>query len=84
MKYVVYILYSEELDRFYVGHTGDAMEERLRKHLSNHSGFTATAKDWILKYSEEYLSKKEAYARELAIKRKKSKKFIQNLINSAE
>jgi len=83
MKYFVYILYSEKLNRYYVGHAGDSIEERLRKHLSNHRGYTAKAKDWTLKYTEEYSSKKDAYERELYIKRKKSVKFIQNLINSA-
>ncbi|MBK5212850.1 MAG: GIY-YIG nuclease family protein [Flavobacteriaceae bacterium] len=83
MKYLVYILYSKELDRYYIGHTGETIAERLRKHLSNHSGYTSKAKDWELKYTEEYPSKKDAYARELDIKRKKSIKFIQNLISSA-
>ena len=84
MSYLVYILYSKELDRFYIGHTGEPMEERLRKHLSAHAGYTSKAKDWILKYSEVHFSKKDAYARELFIKRKKSKQFIQKLFSSAE
>ena len=83
MKYLVYILHSKELNRYYVGHTGESITERLRKHLSNHSGYTSKAKDWELKYTEEYPSKKDAYTRELVIKRKKSIKFIQNLISSA-
>ncbi|MBK9276253.1 MAG: GIY-YIG nuclease family protein [Flavobacteriales bacterium] len=31
-----YVLYSAELDRYYIGHTTEAMEGRLRKHLSAH------------------------------------------------
>ncbi len=83
MKYLVYILYSEELGQYYIGHTGETMTERLRKHLSNHSGHTNKAKDWTLKYTEELPSKKEAYTRELEIKKKKSKIYIQKLISSA-
>ncbi|WP_333908728.1 GIY-YIG nuclease family protein [Marinigracilibium pacificum] len=40
MKYHSYILYSRILDKYYVGHTGDLLTERLRKHNSNHKGFT--------------------------------------------
>ena len=83
MKYLVYILYSVELDRYYIGHTGEPIAERLRKHLSNHSGYTSKAKDWTLMLTEEYASKVQAYAREREIKRKKSKKYIQKLISSA-
>jgi len=39
-----YILYSKELDRFYIRHTALSIGERLKKHLTNHSGFTAKAK----------------------------------------
>ena len=83
MKYRVYILYSEQLDRYYIGHTGEHLEERLRRHLSNHSGFTSKAKDWVVKYSEDYTTKGEAYAQEMQIKKKKSKLYIQKLISSA-
>ncbi|WP_026449916.1 GIY-YIG nuclease family protein [Aequorivita capsosiphonis] len=83
MRYLVYILYSEELNRFYIGHTRESINERLRKHLSAHSGYTSKAKDWILKYTETFDCKKKAYARELYIKKQKSVKFILALINSA-
>jgi putative endonuclease len=41
----VYLLFSETLDKFYIGHTEMLPEERLRKHLTNHGGFTSKAKD---------------------------------------
>jgi len=84
MEFYVYILFSADLDRFYIGHTSDGVEERLKKHLSSHSGFTSRAKDWKIVYSETYPSKAEAYQRELEIKRMKSKKFILNLINKQQ
>ena len=71
------------MDRFYIGHTGEPLDERLRKHLANHSGFTSKAKDWLVKYTEELESKVAAYTREMEIKNKKSRKYIQNLIDSA-
>ncbi|MCT8340205.1 GIY-YIG nuclease family protein [Flavobacteriaceae bacterium TK19130] len=80
MDSTVYILYSEKLDRFYIGHTAEKISERVRKHNSNHKGYTGKANDWELKYQEAFPSKKEAYSRERQIKAKKSRKFIEELI----
>lgn len=77
-----YILYSKSLDKYYIGHSCEDLQERLRKHLSNHKGFTSTAKDWIIIYSENYNSKSEAYKRELEIKAWKSKLKIIKLVES--
>ena len=75
----LYILYSKNLDKYYVGHTSN-IGERLKSHLYNHSGFTSRAKDWVLVHSEEFSSKSESQARELQIKKWKSKTLIQRLI----
>ncbi|MGV8915043.1 MAG: GIY-YIG nuclease family protein [Kaistella sp.] len=77
-----YILYSETLGKYYIGHTGEDLEERLRKHHSNHSGFTSKAKDWSILYFEIFDEKSLAYQRELQIKSWKSKLKIQKLIES--
>jgi putative endonuclease len=76
-----YILYSKSLDKYYIGHSCEDVQDRLRKHLSNHKGFTAKAKDWIIVYSEIFHSKSDAYQRELEIKSWKSTSKIQNLIS---
>ena len=78
-----YILFSETLDKFYVGHTSEELHERLRKHLSNHSGFTAKAKDWKIVYYEVFSDKSNAYKRELEIKSWKRKIKISQLIKSS-
>ena len=82
MEFYTYILYSASIDLFYVGHTGEPLKERLRKHLSNHRGFTAKAKDWQYFHVEPYATKTEAYHRELEIKRKKSRTYIESLGDS--
>ena len=81
MKAYTYILFSEILDKYYIGYTADMLEERLRKHNTNHKGFTGKSNDWIYVYVETFNSKNEAYARERYIKRRKSRKFIVELIN---
>lgn len=75
-----YILHSKFLKQYYVGHTSEALEERLRKHLSNHSGFTGNAKDWAVVYFEEFETKSLAFQRELEVKKWKSKLKIEKLI----
>ncbi|WP_316633813.1 GIY-YIG nuclease family protein [uncultured Flavobacterium sp.] len=76
-----YILYSESLDQYYIGHTSEPLQERLRKHLSNHSGFTGKAKDWVVIYFEDFETKSLAYKRELEIKKWKSRIRVEKLIN---
>ena len=83
MAATFYILYSETLDRYYIGHTTEAMEERLRKHLANHTRWTARAKDWQVLYTEEHPDKSAAYRREREAKAWKSRKRIEELIASA-
>jgi len=64
MMFKCYILYSKVTDKYYVGFTGDEMEERLRKHNSNHKGYTGKTPDWEMVYIEMYNTKTEAYKRE--------------------
>jgi putative endonuclease len=75
-----YIIYSVHLDKYYVGSTSEGLDSRLRKHLSSHKGYTSHANDWVLVYSEEYSTKKDAVQRELEIKSWKSRMMIEKLI----
>jgi len=79
MTFYLYILYSKKLDKYYVGATQN-IQKRLVRHLSNHRGFTARAKDWVVVYQETFQSKESAYAREKQIKSWKSRKMILRLI----
>jgi putative endonuclease len=80
MQYTVYILFSSSKNKYYIGFTGDDITERLRKHNTNHKGFTGKAPDWGLMYQEKYPTKNEAIKRELQIKNWKSRKLIEKLI----
>ena len=82
MEFYVYIIYSTSLNKFYVGYTENIIA-RLNQHNTGISTFTAKAKDWVVKYSEQYSSRNEAHNRELQIKRKKSRKYIEWLIDNA-
>jgi putative endonuclease len=52
-----YILFSNSAHKFYIGHTTESVEERLRKHNSNHNGFTGKFNDWRVVYFETFPSK---------------------------
>ena len=69
-----YILFSASRNAFYVGHTRDDLSERLRKHNSNHKGFTGGCIDWEVVYFESFRDKSTAYKREREIKSWKSRK----------
>jgi putative endonuclease len=71
-----YILYSKHCDRYYIGHTSTELSERLRKHNSNHNGFTGKSSDWEIVYFEVYATKSLAYFREKEVKRWKTRKMI--------
>jgi putative endonuclease len=79
-----YVLFSESIDRFYIGHTDENMLERLRKHNSNHKGFTGKVSDWSVGYLEEYRLKNEAFKREREVKKWKSRSRLVKLIAGSE
>jgi len=74
----VYIIYSEKLNKYYVGACID-LDRRLYEHNIGHSKFTVTGIPWLLKYKEEHDSLHEAKRRELYIKKMKSRKYIESL-----
>ncbi|MDQ6985130.1 MAG: GIY-YIG nuclease family protein [Candidatus Dojkabacteria bacterium] len=80
--YFVYILYSKEIDRDYVGQTYD-VGLRLERHALKTTRYTKQANDWELKYTEEYKTRSEAMKREKEIKKKKSRSYIEFLIQSS-
>ena len=79
--FYTYILFSKSRNKFYIGATKN-LEQRIKKHNEKHKGFTGHTTDWKPVYSEEFQTLAEARKRELKIKRKKSRKYIEWLINN--
>jgi putative endonuclease len=79
MGFAVYIIYSEKLDKYYIGYTED-IQIRLDQHNSGLSAFTSKTNDWKLVYQETFVTRREASGRERTIKAKKSRKYIEWLI----
>ena len=78
-NFYLYIIYSTSINKYYVGHSNN-LPERLKKHNSNHKGYTGKANDWVIVYSEIHNSKESAYRREREIKDWKSRILIEKLI----
>jgi putative endonuclease len=70
--YSVYIIYSEKIDKYYIGFSSN-VHDRLLKHNRNSKGFSNTGKPWILVYEESFDIKKDAMARECQLKKWKNK-----------
>ncbi|PHQ28157.1 GIY-YIG nuclease family protein [Leeuwenhoekiella nanhaiensis] len=85
MNHYLYIIYSEKIDKFYVGETSD-VEQRISIHNSHKikSAYTKAASDWVLKLSFSCADRNEALYLERFIKRMKSKKFIEKLVNNPQ
>ena len=72
-------IYSSQL--IWINFTSMTLEDRLRRHLTSHKGFTARTKDWKIVYFETFENKTDAILREQEIKNWKSKKRIIELIS---
>jgi putative endonuclease len=78
--YVVYILYSEIFDSFYIGYSAN-VENRVHQHNLGLTKSTKNKIPWRLAYSEAFDSKMEAIRRERFLKAQKSKPFYKKLCN---
>lgn len=79
MNFVVYILYSKKINRYYTGMSGN-LDERLDFHRDPEARkFTARADDWEVFHVINCYSKKQALAIEAHIKRMRSATYKLNL-----
>jgi putative endonuclease len=86
MEWQVYILFSQKLNRYYIGCTSQ-LDKRMEQHCAHYFGtdsFTAKADDWQLKTSWTCRDEQHAKAVEKHIKQMKSKVYINNLIQYSE
>ena len=77
--FTVYILRSEKIGKFYIGHTED-IDKRLVRHNKGQVTSTRGKGPWAIVYQEYFPNRAEAVQRELEIKSKKSSKYIERLI----
>ena len=83
MAFIVYILRSESISGYYVGHTDDLSRRILQHNDSEYQGSKHTKRNkgpWTCVYAEQYNTRAEAMRREKEIKAKKSRQYIEFLI----
>jgi putative endonuclease len=82
MPFYTYILESEQGGRYYIGCTSD-LEDRLARHNRGRSKYTRNRGPWRYVHVEEYETLSEARRRESAIKARRSRGFIEELVSAS-
>jgi len=80
--YVVYILFSTKIDKYYVGYTND-LDRRISEHNRCKGKFTDRGIPWIIVHTETFENSHDARAREAEIKAKKSRHYIEEVIRGS-
>ncbi len=79
--YSVYIIYSEKLDKYYIGYSSN-VTDRLIKHNRKSKGFSNSGRPWKIIYTESFNNKKEAMIRESELKKWKDRNRLETLIKA--
>ncbi|GGD57985.1 GIY-YIG nuclease family protein [Muriicola marianensis] len=75
-EYKVYVLYSEKLEKYYVGFTSD-LTERIERHNTGRSRFTSRGIPWKLIRVFDCASRLEAIRLEKCIKSRGIKRYLE-------
>ena len=76
--YSVYVLWSDQLKKRYIGCTAN-LESRVREHNSGKQRFTKGGIPWELVYSEKFDNLSEARKREIYLKDRSGRRFLDKL-----
>ena len=77
--FVVYILFSEKYDRFYIGFS-ENLKNRLKAHNKGETKSTKPYIPWRVVYTEEFKTKQEARIREKYLKSAAGRRWRKNNI----
>ena len=76
--FTVYVLYSKNFDKIYIGYSGN-LPERLKSHNDlGQKGWTKNFRPWELIHCEEYEDKALAMKREKELKSFRGREWIRN------
>ena len=79
--YYTYILYSEKINKFYIGSSGD-LKERVKQHNHGDSEYTKSGLPWSLVYYEAFTEKKDATTEEKFLKSGKGRERRKYLLKT--
>jgi len=80
-EFVVYILFSEDYDKTYVGFTSNLIERFKSHNYLSKKGYTIKFRPWQVIYVEFFTTKSEALKREKFLKSGKGREFIKEIIS---
>ena len=84
-SYYLYILYSASSDRYYVGYSADVASRLAQHNFSDRSTYTSKHRPWALvKQLELGGNRGFAMRIERAVKRMKSRKFVEWIISDVQ
>jgi len=80
--YYIYFLYSESSDKYYVGYTNDPVRRLIEHNTKDFNTFTKKHRPWELSYFFQVSENRgDAMKIERLIKKQKSRKLIETIIN---
>ena len=80
--YTVYILYSTDYKKSYVGFTSDLASRLVSHNELGHKGWTLKYRPWELVFTEQFETKKEAMGREKWYKSGVGREYMKSQIEN--
>ncbi|WP_445720070.1 GIY-YIG nuclease family protein [Flavobacterium sp.] len=80
-EFVVYILFSEDYGKTYVGFTSNLIERFKSHNYLSKKGYTIKFRPWQVIYVEFFTTKSEALKREKFLKTGKGREFIKEVVS---
>jgi putative endonuclease len=80
-EFVVYILFSEDYGKTYVGFTSNLIERFKSHNYLSKKGYTIKFRPWQVIYVEFFTTKSEALKREKLLKTGKGREFVKEMIS---
>jgi len=81
MLYTVYILYSSQYNKVYIGYTSNLLERFKSHNCLGKKGWTVRFRPWQVIYCEYFIEKADAEHREKQLKGGKGREWIKQKIN---
>uniref|UniRef100_UPI0040473B42 GIY-YIG nuclease family protein n=1 Tax=Flavobacterium sp. TaxID=239 RepID=UPI0040473B42 len=80
-EFVVYILFSEDYGKTYVGFTSNLIERFKSHNYLSKKGYTIKFRPWQVIYVEFFTTKSEALKREKFLKTRNGREFIKEVVS---
>jgi len=77
----IYILYSNKLDKLYIGKTRN-LKRRFREHNSGNSAFSKNGMPWKIIYYSAFSNKEDARLEEVFLKSGKGRERVNYLLGN--